>query len=85
MRGQIALNYQSFVAKLELLLAQYRTNTISATQLIVDAEALFRSEHAQWLAELQTSVTSPQAMTGSPPILSRNGTQVAQGPRGAAP
>jgi conflict system pore-forming effector with SLATT domain/uncharacterized protein DUF4231 len=55
---QIALNYQSLVAKLELLLAQYRTNAISDTQLIIEAEALFQAEHAQWLTELQTPVTS---------------------------
>jgi len=82
---QIALNYQSFVAKLELLLAQYRTNAISDTQLIVDAEALFQAEHAQWLAELQTSVTSPREATPSPPTLPRNGISAPEGRRAGAP
>jgi hypothetical protein len=51
---QNALNYQSVVARLELLLAQRNTPGRLA-HLVADAEGIFQAEHAAWLMQWQTS------------------------------
>jgi tetratricopeptide (TPR) repeat protein len=51
---QNALNYQAAVAKLESLLAQHAASS-DDQRLVLEAEAVFQSEHASWLAQWQSS------------------------------
>ncbi len=63
---QLALNYQSTISKLELLLAQHRASRLAGTQLILDAEAIMQAEHAAWLAEWQAA-PAPGPTPAAPP------------------